>query len=113
MRIAYLLVLLPALVGAALGGMAYFQPETGVDGTPGALLALVGAAASAIGAILLMLPSTSGGIRTLLKLLTGLAALLTAIAAWFLMQYAFAIAMALALLGLAVALALPDRRTAA
>ena len=39
MRIAYVLVIAPALIGAALGAYAYLSPETGVTGTGGALLA--------------------------------------------------------------------------
>lgn len=113
MHIGYLFALLPAIAGVVLGAIAYLQPETGVAGTPGALLALAGAAATAIGAALAMLPSVSGSLRNILIFLTGLAAFLTAVAAWFLMQYAFATVMALALLGLGVALIIPNRRATA
>jgi len=109
MRLSYLLVLLPALVAALLGGMAYIRPDSGVDGTGGALLALIGAAAVAVGAALAMLPGVRGWLRGLLDALLFIGAALTALAAWFLMQDAFAIAMALAALGVLVALALRPR----
>lgn len=112
MRYAFLLAaVLPALVGAVLGGIAYFAPETGVAGTPGALLALVGAVAVTLGA--LAIPRLGGGWRGLFLALCVAGALLTAAAAWFLMQLAFAAVMALAALGILVlAAALPNRRTA-
>jgi len=109
MRLPYLLVLLPALVAAVLGGIAYIRPDSGVDGTGGALLALAGAAAVAVGALLAMLPGVRGGLLGLLDALLLLGAALTALAAWFLMQDAFAIAMALAALGLLLALAFRSR----
>lgn len=113
MRIPYILAFLPALGGAALAVIAYFSPNTGVDGTPGALLALLGAAAATLGALLAMMEAVRGKVRILLNTLTGLAAALTALAAYFLMQYAFAAAMGLALLGLLLAWASPStRRTA-
>lgn len=110
MRTPYVLVLLPALAGAALGAFAYLSPNTGVDGTAGALLALAGAAAVALGALLALLPAVRGWARGLLGVLIGLGAALTAVAAYFLMQYAFAVAMALAVLGLLLATALPPQR---
>jgi quinoprotein glucose dehydrogenase len=112
MRTPYALVLAPALAGVVLAGIAYFAPgtNTGVDGTPGALLALIGAVAVTLGALLSMTPAVQGlGLR-LLNFLLGLGALLTATAAYFLMQYAFAVAMALALIGLVVALTLHTTR---
>jgi hypothetical protein len=44
-RLAYALVAAPAALGAVLGAFAYFGADTGVDGTVGALLAIVGAVA--------------------------------------------------------------------
>lgn len=110
MRTSFILVLLPALAGAILGSLAYFTQNTGVDGTVGALLALIGAAAVAIGALLAMVPGVRGGFLKFLNLLLGLGALLTAVAAYFLMQYYFAAAMGLALLGLVAATAAHSRR---
>ena len=110
MRTSYALVLLPALVGAVLGAIAYFSPDTGVDGTPGALLALIGALAVTLGALLAMVPSVRGWALGLLNFLLGLGALLTTAAAYFLMQYLFAAAMALAFVGLFVILIVRSRR---
>lgn len=94
-----------SVVGLGLALTAYMMKGTGVDGTAGALLAVIGAAATLIG--LLLVPSQRLG-RTLHGLLGGLtvlASVLTALAAWFLMQDALTIAMAVAsLVTLAVVL---------
>lgn len=102
MRATYAFVLVPALVGTALAANAYFGPfgTTGVEGTLGALLALIGAAAVTLGALLAMASRPRSGWRGLLNILLALGAGLTALAAWFLMQYALAVAMLLAFLGL-------------
>jgi peptidoglycan/LPS O-acetylase OafA/YrhL len=112
MRTSYALVLLPALAGLALGAIAYFGPNgnTGVDGTPGALLALIGAAAVTLGALLAMRPAVRGWSLGLLNFVLALGLVLVAAAAYFLMQHAFAVAMALALVGLVAALALRRNR---
>jgi quinoprotein glucose dehydrogenase len=110
MRISYVLVLAPAVVGAVLGGIAYVRHGSGVDGTAGALLALIGALAVTGGALLAMLPRLAGWFRVLLDILLALGAALTAVAAWFLMQDAFAVMMALALAGLIVTLIVPGHR---
>lgn len=114
MPASHLLVFVPGLVGTVLAAIAYFAPFgiTGVEETAGALLALVGAGAVTLGALLALAPSVRGGVLALLNALIGLGALLTALAAWFLMQDAFAAAMALAVLGLLAALAMPGRRIA-
>lgn len=112
MRLTYLLVLVPALVGTVLAALAYVGPgeTTGVEGTAGALLALVGAAAVALGSLLAMAPGLRGWPRGLLAALLFVGAGLTALAAWFLMQVPLAAAMALAALGALVAPALRPRR---
>lgn len=104
MRRRYAAVALPALAGAVLAGVAYFTPNTGVDGTVGALLALVGAAAVTLGSLLAMSHDVRGGWLTTLDILLGIGALLTATAAYFLMQYGCAIAMVLAFAGLVAAM---------
>jgi hypothetical protein len=112
-RPGHVLVVVPALVGAVLGAAAYSGTETGVDGTSGALIALAGAIAVAAGGLLAMLVPLSRGWRRTLDVLLGLGALLTAFAAWMLMQDIFALAMALSFMGLLVAVApRPNRRTA-
>ena len=112
MRRRYAGVALPALVGAVLAGLAYFTPNTGVDGTIGALLALIGALAVTLGALLAMVPAVRGGWLTGLDILLGIGALLTATAGYFLMEYGCAIAMALAFVGLVVAATTSPRRHA-
>lgn len=112
MRRRYAAVSLPAIVGAVLAGVAYFVPNTGVDGTVGALLALIGAVAVAVGSLLAMSGSVRGGFLTTLNILLGIGAILTATAAYFLMQYGFAIAMALAFVALVVVATTSPRRPA-
>jgi quinoprotein glucose dehydrogenase len=112
MRRRYAAVALPALVGTALAGLAYFTRNTGVDGTLGALLALLGAAAVMLGSLLAVFRAARGGFLTALDILLGTGALLTATAAFFLMQYGFAIAMTAALLGLVIAATTSPRRPA-
>lgn len=103
MRKRHLAVSLPALVGEVLAALAYFGPNTGVSGTGGALLALIGAVCVALGALLAAAPVVRGGVLTALLVLVGVGAGLTATAAFFLMQYGFAIAMVLTLAGLVAA----------
>lgn len=114
MRASYVLVLVPALVGTVLGLNAYFGPfdTTGVEGTPGALLALIGAVAVTLGTLLAMGSRPRSGWRSLLNVLMALGAVLTALAAWFLMQHALAVAMLLAFLGLVVTAFATARRPA-
>lgn len=105
MRIQYLAPFVLALLGVMLGAIAYFGPSgnTGVDGTPGALLALIGAAAATMGAAIAMLVAVGHRWLLTLNILILLAAALTALAAYFLMQTFFAIAMAGAVVGLVFA----------
>ncbi|EPX87656.1 hypothetical protein ruthe_00362 [Rubellimicrobium thermophilum DSM 16684] len=95
---------LAALAGSALAAMAFLGPETGVEGTSGALLALVGALVVALGAGLALWRGLRGFWRILLDGFLLIAAALTALAAWFLMQPLLAAAMVLALLAVLVSL---------
>lgn len=113
MRALLVLALLASLIAAALAAWALLVPETGVTGTVGAGLALGGAAAVALGALLLMAPRLGTGLRRLLLLLAALGAVLTAVAGWFLMQWGVAGAMLVALLALILPPVLPGRRTLA
>ncbi len=112
MRRRYAAASLPALAGAVLAGVAYVMPNTGVDGTLGALLALVGAAAVTLGSLLAMTDAVRGGLLTALDILLAIGAVLTATAAYFLMQYGCAFAMALAFVGLVFAATTSSRRPA-
>ena len=102
MRWSYAVPVLSSLAGAALATWAYLGPATGVSGTAGALLALLGAVATTMGGMILMLG------RPRLWLLA-----LAALAGWFLMQWALAIVMAVAFAGLLVAPVLLRRRASA
>jgi len=101
MRILDLAALLFAVIGLVLAATAYFGPlgNTGVDGSIGALLALIGTVAATAGIVVTMLRPLPHRVRSLLTALVVLAAGLTALAAYFLMQFALAVAMVLALLG--------------
>lgn len=105
----HLLAILVALAGLGLALAAFLVEGTGVDGSPGALLAVIGAGATLAG-LVLMRAVRPGGLRGVLAALTVLAAALTALAGWFLMQTALAAVMALATLA-ALAVALTPRRT--
>lgn len=103
------LAILVALAGLGLALAAFLAEGTGVDGSAGALLAVIGAGAMLAG-LLLMRAVRPGVLRGVLAALTVLAAGLTALAGWFLMQTALAAVMALATL-VALAVALTPRRT--
>lgn len=111
-RLGYALVAAPAALGAILGAFAYFGTETGVDGTAGALLAMIGAIAVAVGALICMAPLPRW-LRITLNVLLVVGSILTGFAAWMLMQPLFAAAMAASVLGLVAALARPRRRASA
>src|SRR5690606_25112810 len=110
MRLADLLLIVPAAAGVVFGANAFFGHDTGVDGTGGALLALFGATAVLVGGLLTATMFADGWLPRALDTLIGLGSLLTAIAAWFLMRDFLAIAMLLAFLGLVLARSLPRRR---
>ncbi|MDN2582803.1 hypothetical protein [Aquibium sp. ELW1220] len=111
MRILHLAGLFFSAIGLLLAITAYFGPlgNTGVDGSIGALLALIGTVATTAGIAAAMSQPHSARVRTGLTVLIILAASLTAVAAYFLMQFALAIAMVLALLGHVVARSLDHR----
>jgi quinoprotein glucose dehydrogenase len=112
MRWTYAFVAVPALIGAALGALAYFGEGTGVNGTGGALVAFLGALGVGVGALLALPQGLPRWWRTTLDVLIALGALLTAFAAWMLMQNGFAAVMLLSFAGLIIALASPaPRRT--
>ena len=78
--------LVAALVGVGFAGAAAFGPDTGIDGTLGAFLALLGAVALTLTLIILSTIRVSARLRAVLVWLAGLLAILTGLAAWFLMQ---------------------------
>ena len=99
-----------ALAGAVLAGAGAFLSGTGIDGTPGAFLALAGALGSACLIGLLMTGSIPVGWRTVLYVMAVIVALLTALAAHFLMQPLIVLAMALAILALLASALTSNRR---
>jgi len=109
---SFIPVIVLGAVGTALGAYAYLSTDTGVAGTPGALLALVGAVAVTVGGMIAALTVLGRPLFVLLAFLIALAAVLTALAAFFLMRYGLAAVMALAFVGLLVAVLLhaPRRR---
>lgn len=99
-----------ALVGIGFASTAALLPDTGIDGTIGAFLALLGAgsATAAIGLLLVTLVSTKA--RSVLTGIAGLVAILTSLAAWFLMQNALLATMIITLLALILGAFMPGRK---
>ncbi|MFN4061219.1 MAG: hypothetical protein ACK4IA_10760 [Paracoccus hibiscisoli] len=105
MRIIPVLPLLLLAAGAVLAGIAFVGPfgNTGVDLTLGAGLALLGSVAATLLAGIATLAHPRRGWRKALIALAVLAALLTALAAVFLMQTLLAAAMLAGAAGLIAA----------
>lgn len=82
--------------GLGLALAAFVLDGTGVTGSPGAFLAILGTVAALLGLLMLGSLRLSRGVARGLVVLTLLAAGLTALAGWFLMQHALTLAMALA-----------------
>ena len=99
-----------ALAGVGFAGTAALMPDTGIDGTAGGFLAFLGAGAvtAAIGLLLLTWVPTKA--RGVFAGMAGLVAILTAIAAWFLMQNALLATMIVTLLALLVSAVIPGRK---
>jgi len=100
-------VVVLGVAGTAFAVYAYLSSDTGVTGTLGALLALIGAVAVTVGSLGAAFMRLGGVLFGMLVFLIALAAVLTAIAGYFLMQYGLAAVMALSLVGLLVAVWLP------
>lgn len=93
---------LSALAGVGFAGAAALLSDTGVDGTPGAILALLGAGATSLAVGLLAVGRVQGKARLTLSVIGAVLAILTAVASWFLMQDALLITMVVTLLMLLV-----------
>lgn len=104
---------LPAAVGCGFAAYAYLADRTGVTGSAGALLALIGAVAVFIGVILSAFTERRGTLFGVLAFLIGLGAALTAVAGFFLMQYGLAASMVSAVVGLMFVLLRPATRRSA
>ncbi len=113
-RIFYLVALVLSIVGVVFSGIAYFAPfgNTGVDGSIGALLALVGAVASAACIVIGLATRVHGPWLTALNILVIVAAILTAVAAYFLLQHVVMFTLAVAAIAVVIAISWPaNRRT--
>lgn len=105
-----LISFLAALAGVALACAAALLGDTGVDGTLGAFLALFGTVAASVTLGLLITGKAPERVRGVLLGLAGLATLLTALAAFFLMQDVLLIAMAVSFMALLVSAATTRRK---
>lgn len=99
-----------ALAGVGFAGTAALLPDTGIDGTIGAFLALLGAGAATAAIGLLLVTWVPTKVRGVLTGIAGLVAILTALAAWFLMQNALLATMIITLLALILGAVMPSRK---
>lgn len=90
------LMAVPAVIGLILAVIAFLDCSSGISGTPGAGLAILGMAALALAAVLVGRLSP-GRLRTLVAVMILIGGLLTLICAWFLMQGWLMLAVALTL----------------
>ncbi|MFD1911792.1 hypothetical protein [Halodurantibacterium flavum] len=113
MRTAYVFAILFSALGVMLALIALAAPfgNTGVDGTLGAGLALLGSVATTMLIAIFIMSGLTRGWFIALNSLAMLAAFLTALAAFFLMQTLLAIAMVAAFLTMAFAFLRSNRRT--
>lgn len=101
---------LSALAGVAFAGIAALLPDTGINGTLGGILALAGSVGVAAALGLLLVRWVPGKARGVFAGIAGLVAILTALAAWFLMQNALLATMIVALLALLLCGVMADRK---
>jgi hypothetical protein len=107
MRKSLIPVAVPAVLGCGFAAYAYFAVRTGVTGSEGALLALIGAVAVMLGIFVACFTKRKGVVFGMLAFLIALGAVLTAVAGFFLMQYGLATTMALTIVGLTFVLLRP------
>lgn len=103
--------LLSALAGLGFAAAAAFLPDTGIDGTIGAFLALLGAVGVTLALAVLAATKPPAKARDLFTVIAALLAILTAVAAWFLMQNVVLAAMVLSLLALLASVATDKQKT--
>ena len=92
--------LFAALVGVGLAGAAVLLPDTGIDGTLGGFVALFGAVAVTVTLSLLGIAKIPVGARDAIAVVAAMLAVLTALAAWFLMQNELCFTMIVSVLAL-------------
>lgn len=91
---------LASLVGLGFAGAAALLPDTGINGTLGASLAVLGAFAVTLALGVLVAKKGPFRRRGVLSGIAAMVSILTAVAAWFLMQDAVVMAMVVSLLAL-------------
>ena len=94
----YITSFIAAFAGLVLAAIAALMPDTGVNGTPGAFLTLAGAAAVCLVLVIIQNIKQRSRLRLALSVIMIIAAVLTSVAAWFLMQNGIVVAMAVAVL---------------
>lgn len=104
------IALTAAVLGVGFAAAALFLADTGVDGSLGATLALVGALTVALTLGLLVFARLSPKARGFIAMVSALAATLTALAAWFLMQDVVLVTMVASFLALLVGRAVEERK---
>ena len=102
---------LSGLVGICFAGAAAFLPDTGIDGTLGSFLALLGTVAASLAVGMLVTSKVPSKTRGFLFGLAALFTVLTALAAWFLMQDTVLATMVVSLLTLLISSATAERKT--
>ena len=102
--------ILSALVGIGFAGAAALLPDTGIDGTLGALLALLGTIAVTVMLGGLAIITGTSKARGTVITVAALLAILTALAAWFLMQNGILLTMVVSLLAVLLHAATARRR---
>jgi len=109
------LLTLSAAVGAVVAGFAYFDPASGINGTPGALLVIAPSTAICLAGLVVVAAALRRGLlHAILVVLLLLGILGTALAAAMLHSYLLLAMMGLCLLGwLAHLFARKDSRPAA
>ncbi len=91
----------PAIIGLGFAANAYFTRGSGVMGSGGAFLAMIGALAVLLGSLITSFIMQRGTAFGLLAFFIALGAALIGVAGFFLIQFGLAWAMALTLVALA------------
>ena len=109
-RMLLAISILSAFVGIGFAGAAALLPDTGIDGTLGALLALLGTIGVTVMLGVLALITGTSNARGAVITVAVLLAILTALAAWFLMQNGILLTMVVSLLAVLLHAATARRR---
>ena len=102
---------LSGLVGVCFAVAAALLPDTGIDGTPGSFLALLGTVAVTLAVGMLVTGTVPVKTRGVIFSLAALLTVLTALAAWFLMQDNVLVTMVVSFLALLMSSATVEPKT--